>query len=431
MDDDEQQAEDFAAWEEVDADEAGLGSGPPEVTGVTSGDGRAPPPWAELSRLLALNRKDLREAAKTLGAGESRFLVDQYYALQQYRISAANQVRALGVAREPNDAVRWVQAQFLRVEEDIKAALDVYTMWEPTGMGRWVRRVVGVGPVIAAGLVCHLDIQQARTVGHWWRFAGLDPTNEWLGTERARRLVDEAYLATGEEGPPGPTVYAWLAQQTHRSLAAIERLSRDKQGTPSRTALASGLARRPWNASLKVLLWKAGESFVKTMNHPEGFYGRVFAERKQAEQAHNEAGHYADQARAKLERYKIGRDTDAWLWYSGSLTPEDGRRVVAAPAGERAALARKLAVAPGTGVPMLPPGHVHARAKRYAVKHFLAAYHEEAYRRRYGVLPPVPFAIAHLGHAHKMASPVPFTPVPGEADRAPIPKGAERPGKRA
>ena len=339
-------------------------------------------------------------------------------------------MRALETGQEPNDAVKWVQAQFLRVEQDIQVALDVYTMFEPSGMGRWARQHVGIGPVIAAGLVCHLDIAQARTVGHWWRFGGLDPSNEWLGTERARKLVDEAYLACGTEGPPDAQIVAWVSQHTHRPAATIERLSKDKQGTVTRAALAAGLARRPWNASLKVLLWKMGESFVKTSGNKEGFYGRVFLARKLREQEANERGAFADQARAKLERFRIGKDTDAWAWYSGCLLPSQAREILRADAGARPGLTKKLAGPPGSGVAMLPPGHVHARAKRYAVKHYLSAYHEEAYRRRYNVLPPLPFAIAHLGHVDKMPCPVPFTPVPGEDDRRPIPHGQERPGKK-
>lgn len=382
--------------------------------------------YAELSRLLALSRKDLREAAKTLGLNEARYLVDAYYQWQGYRIAAAGQVRALsaGAPAEPAEAIRWVQAQMTRTEDDIRAILDVWTTHESTGLARWAREHVGVGPVIAAGLRAHLDITQARTVGHWWRFAGLDPSNEWLGRERAADLVREAYgaCALGAAEPPSPAVLAFLGERTHRPPATLVRLSLDKQGKPARKALEAGLARRPWNASLKVLLWKLGESFVKMQNHERCFYGAVFAGRKAREQAANERGAFADQARAKLAKQAIGRDTDAWAWYSGCLTVADARTILAALPGERVGMTKRLAGAPGSGVVMLPPAHVHARAKRYAVKHFLSAYHEEAYRRHYHRLPPVPFALAHLGHVDKMACPVPFTPVPGEDDRTPQPK---------
>jgi hypothetical protein len=39
------------------------------------------------------------------------------------------------------------------------------------------------------------------------------------------------------------------------------------------------------------------------------------------------------------------------------------------------------------------------------VKLFLAHYHEVAYKDHYKTEPPLPYAIAHLGHAHKIAVP--------------------------
>ena len=63
-----------------------------------------------------------------------------------------------------------------------------------------------------------------QTVGHIWRFAELDPTQTW------------------EEGQ-----------------------------------------RRPWNASLKTLSWKIGESFVRRSRDEDATYGRFYRERKQLE----------------------------------------------------------------------------------------------------------------------------------------------------
>ena len=55
----------------------------------------------------------------------------------------------------------------------------------------------------------------------------------------------------------------------------------------------------------------------------------------------------------------------------------------------------------------LPDGRLHLRAQRYAVKLFLAHWHEVAYRNRYDKAPPLPYPIAHLGHAHVIAAPQP------------------------
>ena len=264
------------------------------------------PPIDESVKRLS---KDVAEAARTLSTAEARFLVDTYYEMQEDRIRAANQVRALMDSGEPCDVLLWLQDQSGVLERQIARALDKYSASHP--VGEWSRSVCGVGPIIAAGLLAHIDITQAPTVGHIWRFAGLDPTTKW-----------------------------------------------EKK------------TKRPWNAKLKTLCWKIGESFVKVSGREEGRYGHIYLQRKEYESAKNEAGDYKAQAeeRAKV----VGKTTDAYKAYIKGK---------------------------------LPPGHLHARAKRYAVKLFLAHWHEVAYIEHHGEKPPLPYAIAILGHAHKIEPP--------------------------
>lgn len=249
--------------------------------------------------------KDLAKAAATLSDDEARFLVDTYYQMQDERMRANAQVRSLGESEEPHLVLQWLATQSQVLENQIKRALDKYSESKP--LGEWARSVVGIGPVIAAGLLAHIDMEKAETAGAIWRYAGLDPTMSW------------------EKGK-----------------------------------------KRPWNASLKTLCWKIGESFVKVCNRPDDVYGKIYAERKEIEAKKNDELAFADQAKAKLEKYNIGKSTDAYKAYS------QGK---------------------------LPAAHIHARAKRYAVKLFLAHYHEMHYRLQ-GKEPPVPYPIAILGHAH-------------------------------
>lgn len=253
---------------------------------------------ARLSRDLAL-------ASITLSRDEARFLVDAYYAMQQNRIRDNNQVRALGESGEPHAVLAWLAEQDSTLEKQIARALDKYSDADP--LGRWARSVVGIGPVISAGLLAHIDMTKAPTVGHIWRFAGLDPTKKWTKGEK-----------------------------------------------------------RPWNAGLKTLCWKIGESFVKIKSNEDDVYGKFYDQRKAWETERNEAGAYAEQAAAVIE-----------------ARPNHKQKAIYA-----------------TG--KLPPGHLHARAKRYAVKLFLAHYHEQGCRLVLGTEPPMPYPIAHLGHAHKI-----------------------------
>lgn len=249
--------------------------------------------------------RDLANASVSLSKGEARFLVDAYYAMQENRIRSNNQVRALSESQEPHMVLNWLARQDEILESQIKRALDKYSASSP--LGEWARSVVGIGPVIAAGLLAHIDINHAPTAGHIWAFAGLDPTRSWNKGEK-----------------------------------------------------------RPFNAALKTLCWKIGESFVKVKAHPEDFYGKIYDERKKYEHAKNDAGDYKAQAEAMLKRAPNHKQ---------KATYEQGK---------------------------LPDGHLHSRAKRYAVKLFLAHYHEQAYRLELGKEPPLPYAIAILGHAHKI-----------------------------
>lgn len=288
-----------------------------------------------------LLRQDLKAAADSLTISEARYLVDAYYAWQRQRIGAGNQAAALARSDEPHQVITWAQQFMEQREADVRAVLDVYTRTEPTGMGRWCRSVCGIGPVIAAGLITHLDITRAPTVGHWWRFAGYDPTVTW------------------EKGQ-----------------------------------------KRPWNASLKVVCYKLGESFVKVQGRKKDVYGRVYAQYKAREGADNEAGRFAEQAERVLATRKIGHDTDAYLWYAGCLTVVDARAVLAADPAKRQALVKQLAGEPLSGQRMLPPAHIHARARRKTVKLFLSALHGAWYRAHYGVEPPLPYVLSHQPGAH-------------------------------
>jgi hypothetical protein len=265
----------------------------------------------EAPEVIRRLKRDLVEAAVTLRIDEARYLVDAYYQIQENRKAAGNQVRALTKSKEPHEVLQWLSDQNSTVEREIKKVLDGWTDSIPAA--RWAKSICGIGPVISAGLAAHVDPTRSRTAGGIWRFAGLDPTVEWKPKTK-----------------------------------------------------------RPWNASLKCLCWKIGESFVKVSGREDDFYGKLYLQRKQIDSERNEAGAFADQAAAKLVRFNIAKNTDAYKAYS---------------AGK------------------LPPAHIHARAKRWAVKLFLSHFHHVAWTLATGTPPPKPFAIDILQHGHYIAPP--------------------------
>jgi hypothetical protein len=263
--------------------------------------------------------RDLANAASTMTADEARFLVDAYYAMQENRKRSDNQVRAM--KDEPHVVLAWLAEQSDTLENQIKRGLEKYTDQQP--IGAWAKSVFGIGPVITAGMIAHIDIEKAPTAGHIWRFAGLDPTVKW------------------EKGQ-----------------------------------------KRPWNASLKTLCWKVGQSFMKFSNADECVYGKVYRLRKQYEIDRNERGDNAATAAAILEARKIGKSTEAYKHLSGGK---------------------------------LPPAQIDARARRYAVKLFLSHLQLVWWWLEKGTLPPKPYAVVHLEHAHMIAPPH-IDVVPGLAE---------------
>src|ERR1035441_9847736 len=128
-------------------------------------------------------RRDLVKAASTLSVDEARYLVDAYYAMQEYRKAAGNQVRALAESEEPHGVIQWLFDQNTTVEKQILRALDSWTDALPAA--RWAKSICGIGPVISAGLTAHIDITRSATVRHIWRVAGDDPTLPWEKREKS------------------------------------------------------------------------------------------------------------------------------------------------------------------------------------------------------------------------------------------------------
>lgn len=250
--------------------------------------------------------KDMKSAATMLTAAEARFLVDSYYSWQESRITQAHRIRTSAEQGEPNRVILYQYQQTEIMEERARLMLNRYA--KSRIEGEWLMSICGIGPVIAAGLMCHIDIEKAPTAGHIWSFAGLDPTKTW------------------EKGQ-----------------------------------------KRPWNASLKRLCFLIGESFVKVSGRDKDVYGKFYRSRKAYEEAKNESKDYAEQATASLERKRYSEDTKARACY------EEGK---------------------------LPPARIHRRSARWATKLFLSHYQTVAWYAKFGNLPPEPFPIGVLGHAH-------------------------------
>lgn len=350
--------------------------------------------------------KGLRQSGGGITDNEARYLVDLYYNMQSNRIAIGNQSKGLdrdakkaGNAAEPHEAIDWTGKQFAVLEENVAKLLAIYTETHP--MAWFFEHTIGIGPILAAGLLAHIDITKAPTAGHVWRFAGLDPNVQWCSRDQAKAIWSET------KGPSIEERLTLVAERIGRNPANLLHMATHKpDGTAIKLTEANAIAaiaRKPFNGPLKTLCWKIGESFTKTCNHPNGFYGRVYRERKAQEWARNLDGRLADQATRALTGKKIGKQTDAHAWYSGGCSADKARVLLESGTTPTPAACQADDDHPGT--PMLPPAQIQMRSQRYAVKLFLSHLQECWWRQETGTEPPAPYVIAHGGHAHYIAPP--------------------------
>lgn len=254
--------------------------------------------------------KDLKKKIATLTKDEVRYIVDYYYMVQENRKRSGNQISAFSKDNEPHELFNYLNNQTKVLEEQIKNAMNAWT--DSYLISRIVKeKVFGIGPVITAGLIAHIDIKKAKTAGAIWRYAGLDPTSKW------------------EKGQ-----------------------------------------KRPWNASLKTLCWKIGQSFMKFSGNEKCFYGKLYKAQKEQLVKKNLEGGFKDLAESTLKSKNFKNKEVIAKYKSG----------------------------------ILPDGHVDAMARRWVVKLFLSNLHE-LWCKVEGIDCPKPYVMEHLGHVHHIIQP--------------------------
>ena len=107
--------------------------------------------------LLKLGR-DVRKAAKNLRRNDARWLVDQYYIIQEHRIAACAQARTSDESGEPIELIDWVFESMNRFETAIRGALHTYA--KSYRVGNWCLAQCGVGPVLSAAFLTYFDIRE-------------------------------------------------------------------------------------------------------------------------------------------------------------------------------------------------------------------------------------------------------------------------------
>jgi hypothetical protein len=304
--------------------------------------------------------KDLQIAAVQLQTRQVRYYVDLYYQHQHNRTRADNQIKE---AQVPNELLTFTRSHAWKLECLIKRTMGIYA--ESKQVGQWLLSLHGVGPVIAAGLLAHCDVTRAKSAGSFSRFAGLDPTVEWMGKEKVGKLVTEeikAHKKIEQAVAPlclrlGRNLESVMTQATTKNDGTKRSLTKDN--------LTKALSRQPWNARLKVLLWKFADSMVKHRNHANCFYGKLYAKRKAFEIERNLAGDHAEECKKILADKNFSKETIARKAYLSGIFPD---------------------------------GHVDMRARRQVEKLFLSHLYQVMFESHYNRPASLPYVFAFKDH---------------------------------
>lgn len=299
--------------------------------------------------------KDLRKTVQRMDRNEILELVKKYYACQRNRIRSCNQLGAAEQSKQPHEALEWLAQNDRLLEERVKTFLSAYVEAHP--LGDWLQSIYGIGPVISACYLATIDLHKAPTVGHIWRYAGLDPTVIW---KQAKHNLEDLKSAGYNKQLTSDDILN-IASKYGRHPKTLFKFM---DGDFSLDKASKALARRPYNAMLKVTCWKMVNVFIKFKDKPECFYGQLYTKRKIYEIDRNEKGGNAEYAKNVLPKFK--NDTESRKCYL------EGK---------------------------LPPAHVNNRAIRWTAQIFLSHYHQVG-RSILGLPVPAPYVCAFLKHTH-------------------------------
>ena len=328
-------------------------------------------------------KSEIREISNP-SRDEIRMLINLFYQMQANRIALSNQIRSIkqenpdGGKESQIDVLDNFMKNMAIMELNAQDTLEI--ICQSTEVGRWLRQIKGIGPVLAAGCLAYLDVTGKEYASQFISYAGLNDNNRpFIGRVGAERIAKEVF--TGDSITDEDV--ARFANATKWDIKYLTEKAFDQEKQKwSKAELIKAAAKIPYNKELKVLCWKIGQSFNWQCNNTESVYGTLFSQRRALEIERNERGDYAEQAAEILRTKNISKSTTAYKEYS------QGR---------------------------LPKAHINARAQRWAVKIFLSHLFECAYRIKYNKVPPRYYALAKDPlHNKEIAPEVPYPIVDSE-----------------
>ena len=312
-----------------------------------------------------------------------KMLVQTYYEQQKARIALRNRIRAIekGEKKGSMDMCNWLLKGHVVMEVGCKQALEL--ILQNSEVGQWLLQITGIGPVIAAGCLAHFNIEGRQWASQFISYAGLNDNNVpfigRVGAEKTMKQVLKMFPAEVSNNDFTDEMAIEFTRMIGRRFEYIRDHGYDSvHGRWDKNAMIAAAAKIPYNATLKMLMWKIGQSFFMNCHNSKSLYGSIYAERKIYETTKNMNLDYKDQAAQALAKKNYGKDTTAYAEYS------QGR---------------------------LPKQHIDMRARRYAVTKFVSHLFEEMYRVHNNEPAPIYYILAQRPDEHKDVLPpeIPYT----------------------
>jgi hypothetical protein len=184
-----------------------------------------------------------------------RKIVTSYNKIQEAKLS----VESILAKNESIQIIDQMLDTLSSIDKLVKRPLTNYI--GDSEVGQWAMSQYGMGPVLTAGLMSHIDITKANTAGAIWRYAGLDPH-------------------------------------------------------------ASESGKVAYNGELKNICWKIGLNFAKYANRSQCFYGKFYLQDLARRTESNNNFEYADRAQSIALNVDSKNKTNVALLSSGKL-PQD------------------------------------------------------------------------------------------------------------
>jgi hypothetical protein len=275
---------------------------------------------------------------------EARYLFKDYVGLQRFQQATRSHVKLLAKTGIPNDVMKFIanNTTYIRKTQFIEI-FDIWTDKYPEA--RWVKSINGFGPAISTGLLCYLDIDKARNTSSFWRRAGLIPHTDRCSRHQADQLISASMDRHGETNPPTEAHIKWICEQTGKNFAHFHKFCRKKDQPYNWNKIYIALVMPKYSLELKQVCNMIGDQVIKNKN----LYHDLYVYRRKWEEARNEAGEYKSRAEAQLQKHNYKP------WKEPYKTYITGK---------------------------LPPSHIIARSKRWAIKIFLAHYYSVIYSIR-------------------------------------------------